>query len=324
MVIAGNLDCERAWARMAEPDRAYRQRKLPDPVAAMLSSIATLMRVYADGRTTLWTPLPVDVDRLAPLDGVVGVELIAGGELPAGADLMWGAMTGAAVRCNDRRFSTRLGLGLPGGVVVDSMESLEACIAADGAHWVLKAPLSASGRLRLRRRGALDTAARTRAERLLALCGELVFEPWVERIADFGCAGVVDGDGTWQVFAPHGQLCDDAGVFRGIDLDDDGLRDDERDTVATVMERVARALADAGYRGPFGIDGYVYVGPGGERTLQPLSEINARYSFGHVARAWAERLGRRGRLHLGTGPIPASAAALLLPGDDEPTAAWIE
>ena len=45
-------------------------------------------------------------------------------------------------------------------------------------------------------------------------------------------------------------------------------------------ERVASALRQAGYFGPFGIDGYTYRGPGGAVCLQPRSEINARYSMG--------------------------------------------
>jgi hypothetical protein len=324
VVIAGNLDCERVWARMAEPDRAYRQRRLPAPVESMLSAIATLLRVYADGPTTLWTPLPVAADRLPALDGIGDVELVSGGALPTEADLTWGAMTDAAVRCNDRRFAARLGLSLLVPTVVDSMQALEESIDRDGAHWVLKAPMSASGRLRLRRRGALDDAARTRAERLFALCGELVFEPWVERICDFGCAGVIADDGEWHAHAPHGQLCDGAGVFRGIDLDRDGLDTTERVVVEAVMSRVATALVDAGYRGPFGIDGYVYEGEAGERLLQPLSEINARYSFGHVARAFADLLGHGASLRLGTGPVPEGALALLCPGTDDSTSAWLD
>jgi hypothetical protein len=39
---------------------------------------------------------------------------------------------------------------------------------------------------------------------------------------------------------------------------------------------VARALHDAGYFGPFGVDAFTYSGG----LFQPRSEINARYSMG--------------------------------------------
>jgi hypothetical protein len=272
----------------------------------------------------------VDPSRIPEVSGLSGVELISSGERPDFADVMWGAMTPEAIACNDRRFSAaiseRLGIALPNLAVLGSVQQLEECIASEGdsGRWVLKAPFSASGRLRLRRSGALDRAARTRAERLFALCGQLVFEPWVERIGDFGCAGRIHGDGTWELRPPHGQMTDGAGVFRGIDLSSDHLDDEERGVVIATAEHVAGELVAMGYRGPFGIDGYTYADPSGARALQPMSEINARLSFGHVAQAYAERLGATKRLWLCAEPIPEAAVALLLPSDADPTAAWIE
>ena len=44
--------------------------------------------------------------------------------------------------------------------------------------------------------------------------------------------------------------------------------------------RAGEALAAAGYFGPFGIDAYEHRVPGGrERVLNPLSEINARFTM---------------------------------------------
>ena len=66
--------------------------------------------------------------------------------------------------------------------------------------------------------------------------------------------------------------------------------------------------------GPFAIDGFVYWD--GARRLRPLVEINARHTFGHVARALG--CGR-----LGFTPAPAGATVLVAPIDGDPTTAWI-
>ena len=48
-----------------------------------------------------------------------------------------------------------------------------------------------------------------------------------------------------------------------------------------MTERVARALASAGYFGPFGIDAHRYELEG-KSGFCALSEINARYTMGFV------------------------------------------
>ena len=55
--------------------------------------------------------------------------------------------------------------------------------------------------------------------------------------------------------------------------------DDER--LGEAAEEAGRALAAAGYRGPFGIDAFRHRigGPGSREVLNPLSEINARYTM---------------------------------------------
>ena len=248
------------------------------------------------------------------------------------------ADAGAAWRCNDRRFCVpiqeALGCRLPGAAVIGSLADLRAHLASldlDPEHgWVLKAPFSASGRLRVRGRDrdlAPDIA--TRIERLLARFGPLCFEPWMERLVDLGCLGMIEDANTWRILPPHRLETDHAGVFRGIAVDPDAswLAPGERDQVAAAATGAARALAQAGYRGPFGIDGFAYR-RAGERGLQPMCEINARLSFGFVAHALAQRLGCAAlRLCLGTA-IPAEAdpgwriVPLLHPVPGSAVAAW--
>ena len=100
-----------------------------------------------------------------------------------------------------------------------------------------------------------------------------------------------------------------------------------------MASRVGSQLAQDGYRGPFGIDGFVYRGSDGQTRVHPLCEINARLSFGFVARALARhREAGAVTLRLGSGPIPRSPPAqdrsariipLLDPAPDDPTSAWL-
>jgi hypothetical protein len=250
----------------------------------------------------------------------------------------------AAWRCNDRRFCVpvqeALGCRLPGATLVDSLEALRAHLTAldprPDQNWVLKAPFSASGRLRVRRRGyGLDPGIEARIVRLLARFGALCFEPWMERVLDIGCLGLVAGADTCHVFRPHRLETDHAGVFRGITVAADAswLAPEHHQAVVHAATEAGRALGRAGYRGPFGIDAFVYrhAGVPGGLALQPMCEINARLSFGFVAHALSRRLGlSRLRLCVGTGtppasePAPADIIPLLLPGEGDDTAAWIE
>jgi hypothetical protein len=204
---------------------------------------------------------------------------------------LWPAPEVAAA-CNHRGFAfalaERLGSTLPGARMVGTLGELEDLGGALDAAWVVKAPYSASGRHRLRHRGPPDAAARTRITRLLA-GGPLLFEPWVDRIADLGLVGLIDGPDGVRLFPPHRLDNDPGGVFRGITVDDahvgDWLAGGERAQVEATAAAAAAALAARGYRGPFGIDAYLWRDATGARRLQPMSEINARLTFGLVARA---------------------------------------
>jgi len=111
-----------------------------------------------------------------------------------------------AAAANHRGFAlnlaSSLGVALPGAKLVRSLEELEAHLfyagaaAAPGERWVLKTPHSAAGRSRILGTGrSLAETTIERAARLLALHGALVFEPWMDRTADFGCLGLVtDGE----------------------------------------------------------------------------------------------------------------------------------
>jgi hypothetical protein len=260
-------------------------------------------------------------------------------------DRLWTAPPDAeaAWRCNDRRFCVpiqeALGCRLPGAAIIDSLDALHSHLdraALDlgpDQGWVLKAPFSASGRLRVRcYRRTIAPDIIIRIERLLARFGSLCFEPWMERLADFGCLGLIEDTSTWHILPPHRLETDRTGVFHGIAVDPDTpwLAPPERAAVTRAATEAARSLAQAGYRGPFGIDAFTFRTAAGTPGLQPICEINARLSFGFVAHALALRLGcARLRLRVDTGAPPAPPpetriVPLLVPGSDDDTSAWLE
>jgi hypothetical protein len=335
-VIVANLDCEVAWAGSAPLSAA---------VAARLALFATTMRVYANDDDELWLPAPVHAKWRPPGDQGPSPRFVIRSVLSERSeskdDLRWAddarfaspERASIARAVNDRRFAARLaaelGVALPGARVVTSVDELAAHLASGGASasptgaWVAKAIWTAAGRDRVRRIGdTLDDATRTRLARLLAVHGALVFEPWMARTLDVGQGGHVAPDGTTTLVPPHTGLVDDGGVVRGIVIDDDAplLEPAERARLADTARAAGRALATAGYRGPFVVDAFVHE-HAGRRTLHPLCELNARLTFGLVARAWAERAGGA-PLTLGLGgALPPGATPLVLDEAAIP-AAW--
>jgi hypothetical protein len=115
-------------------------------------------------------------------------------------------------------------------------------------------------------------------------------------------------------------VVDARGGFRGIALDHDELSPDERAQLEAVVAECDAALAQAGYRGPFALDAFVYRDADGARRFHPLCELNARYTFGHVARALGAAFGAR---ELGFGGPPPGARVLVAPASDDPFTAWL-
>jgi hypothetical protein len=347
VLVVGNLDCELAWAGGGA---------LPRHVATKLAAAATLLRaVVPDGDdAALWAPGPVDVTRCPVVAGGPPwrvVDAIAGPAIPWGAteavtpraavvDGTWrdqlaalAPSVDAARAASDRRLAhalaARLGQAMSGSRTITTVDELAAHLAALApAAWVVKAPLTAAGRDRVRRRGpALDAATATRVRRLLERFGALVFEPWLDRIADLGQPGLVTGASSWRLLPAHVLHSDATGGFAGITIptDDDlaAIPAAHRARLAEVAAAVAAELAALAYRGPFTIDAFVHRDAAGDQ-LVPLVEINPRLTFGLVARAWSERLATPLTLRLAESPPPPGALVLLTPGSDDPTAAWLE
>ena len=107
----------------------------------------------------------------------------------------------------------------------------------------------------------------------------------MDRTADFALHGYVDGE-TLVMGEPTLSRVDGRGVWRGSERAKSGdLRTGERDALFEETLRAGRALALAGFSGPYGVDGFRYRWAGEER-FSPRCEINARYSMG-----WAVGMG---------------------------------
>lgn len=272
----------------------------------------------------------------------------------------------AAARVNHRAFgltvAQALGCALVGSRMIGSIGELAAHLAAGGADaspdaaWVLKAPWSAAGRGRVFGHGGeiADEAVKRRVEGLLERQDALLFEPWMRRVADFGASGVVGPSGL-RLIGMHRLVVDRHGGFRGIDVARTavplegrrvGLKEAEQRALEVTLADVGRALAAAGYHGPFGVDAWRHEDRDGRPAFQALGEINARMTFGLVARALAERVGPAVgwpddaviRLRLGKGepgarghhqrgrgdPAILDVMPLLRPGGEDSTCAWLE
>jgi hypothetical protein len=327
--ILGNLDCEARWANVA----------LPATVQQRISLYAALLAAFSDERCDIWAPAAVDASRLVAARGWVPPTMHVAPPGPSRPDpsrpdpsridtsradssrtsgpydLVWADPT--AREANDRAtafaIAERLGIALPGARLVGSLAELDAAASAIPGPWVAKARWTSAGRDRAQGTGAPAGELRARVTALLARFGSLVIEPWLERLVDVGICGTI-GPGGVELAAPHGLLTTSRGGFLGIDTAPPALEHAER----AELERVAHAAAAAlPYRGPFTIDAFVYTRDG-ERRLHALCEINARHTFGGVARALARRLGIQ---RLGFGEPPAGVTLLIAPGPDH-VVAW--
>lgn len=312
-VIHGNLDCEARWTGTA----------LPGHVAVRTSYYATLLAILAprDRNVEVWAPVGIATSRLQRVPAWTPPAMQVG--TPSHSDLAWADPDAKAA--NDRQVTYELALShrdaLVGACIVDSVGSVEQAIEAAHAtssRWVVKARWTSAGRDRCHGSGKLLSDQRTRIERLLAQSGALVFEPWVERVLDVGLCGRVDGT-TVELEAPHGLATDTFGTFAGIDLSPPALEPAELARLDRAARYAADHLRSLPYTGPFSIDAFVYRDANGNRRFHPLCEINARHTFGTVARAFHRRTGAT---RLGFAAPPPSATVLIAPGDDRVTA-WI-
>ena len=263
-------------------------------------------------------------------------------------------------RLSDRQFYTGLRARLAeppvGAVWIRTMEELirhldsVVDLGVSLRRWVLKAPHSAAGRERLFGRGhdlaLAENPSVTTIDRALQVHGRLLFEPWLERLADFGCAASV-GETATTTLGVHSQDVDGAGRPCGVSLytgavgesvSSFDLTEPELGRLQGSIEAVGEELREAGYRGPFGIDSWRYRAEDGGVAWMALGEVNVRMTMGLLARALVEqvepqqpvRTDRPVRFVFGRQCLPDAAfpgrhyVPLLLAGDEDATEAYLE
>ena len=184
------------------------------------------------------------------------------------------------VRVNHRKFCADLGQTLQGAAFVHDLESVAARMrSGEGVEWVLKHPHGYVGRMR-HRSFELDAATLSFAKSCLAEAGGLELEPWVARTDDYALHGYVARDGTLTLGEPTRQICDGRGVWQKTSREHD-LTTIEHAALVDETRRVGRALVEAGYFGPYGVDAFRFL-HAGEPRFQPRCEINARYTMGYA------------------------------------------
>ncbi|HLL71589.1 MAG TPA: hypothetical protein VK363_09165 [Pyrinomonadaceae bacterium] len=177
-----------------------------------------------------------------------------------------------------------LGVAMAGACVAEDFEELREAVARacpeDGDKWVVKSPYGFAARERVLGRGArLEGAQATWARRQFAKGATLIFQPWLERVREYGVTMEIEMGGEIRIIGTSDLQTNGAGTGTGYLL---GRRIEPRR--AAELERFARTVGAClfaeGYTGPAGVDALEHAG-----GLHPLLEVNARYTMGFVALA---------------------------------------
>ena len=190
----------------------------------------------------------------------------------------------ALVRANSRAFASSLGATLPEAAFVSREDDARALLAlppprALAQAWRVKRNFGMTGR-------GQRVVASTPTEQDIAFVraglaeGGVQIEPNVTILSEYTIHGLLDPSGVLTLGRVLKQRCD----ARGAWIASDELATDEAPGgLEEEARRVAAALHQAGYFGPFGVDAYTYrrheTGDGAT-ALQVRSEINARYTMG--------------------------------------------
>jgi hypothetical protein len=190
-------------------------------------------------------------------------------------------------RVNDRRFSAALGQTLPDATFADSLEAVAVAVERSGpsGRWLIKRPFGFAGRGRIAvPSGPLSEAARGFCSVTLNRGGGLQVEPLVERTADFSLHGHLDREGGLVIGRPVTQIVSRNGVWQASKLEGTELAPNEARDLEDSVTGAGRALAAAGYFGPFGVDAFRWRGA--QSNFCARCEINARYTM-----SWALGMG---------------------------------
>ena len=161
-------------------------------------------------------------------------------------------------------------------------------------HVVLKAPWSSSGRGVRFVKDVLDTSLRRWAERVILTQGDMMVEPYYDKVEDFAMEFFSDGAGNidYQGLSVFSTI---HGAYTGnvLATENEKQRRLSRYISVSVLQEVQKCICHHAallfqhrYAGPFGVDMMVVKGTATDAyLLHPCVEMNVRRTMGHVALA---------------------------------------
>ena len=303
----GNFDFEH---RLADPSH-----QSPARLVRLNSELATAWLSIADDGDWLWTPELIDIDffRSAEQNGLPKVTPVTSlNDVPKQVELVpWGwspdvrqlaqkfgwyakPPSDAAVRAaNARSMSEQLerdwGVGLTGACRIESLDQLQQVIRAlptAGSRWVIKAMFGMSARERILGSGLPTAADINWIQRRLAAHKAVFFEPWVDRVEEFGIQIEIPCEGQPRFIGLTPMLVDRRGQYAGSWFQQTtGVHNNDVffKTSIDLALIAAENLQSIGYFGPLGIDAMIYRAVDGTHHLRPLQDINARWTMGRLS-----------------------------------------
>lgn len=147
--------------------------------------------------------------------------------------------------------------------------------------WVIKHPFGVGGRDRIvGHTEELEPRLQKWLERQLQHSPCLA-EPWIERTIERSTQLLIHRDGTFDLLGTLTLICDQTGTFRGHHTSpthEAPLQSPQ------LLNAIVQTIHQLGYHGPLGIDAMEGTWRG-QVVQRPIVEINARWTFGHMALA---------------------------------------
>lgn len=204
-------------------------------------------------------------------------------------------------RSNHRRFLLAIEQATDGceGALATTIGELEAGLATTlerHPQALVKGAFgsASTGNLRLGRPDLALPATRIRLAALLDRHSAAVVEPWCKRELDLCATGTVRRDGQVVTGRVDRTVHTDVGSPLGtLFADADPAVAPWRDAMLEGLEIVGRSLAEAGYFGPYCLDGLVHRVDGVPR-LRRFVDLNARHPVSWPVRRFLARLDRPG------------------------------
>jgi hypothetical protein len=268
-LILLNLDAELEWAGVRAAASSERAARWAAQVTPFWEASDRLWRGRDDalpgapGYAWGSTPRALEVLRQA-------------GAVPVGC-----APVEIAARANHRGFAAPFASGLPRAGFARSTADVQRLLASarPGESWWAKQAWSWAAR---GRRVFDPHALQPADEAFLAKAvanGGVQLEPRVELLEEWALHGWIDDAGAVRFGAWSRQAIDAHGQWRDSSTVPEGPAG-ERAASEETAARIARALLEIDYRGPFGVDGYRYRDASGGRAWRFAGDVNARFTMG--------------------------------------------